>query len=63
MVKEGESILIYPTDGADPDMIVAELFKDGLIRVKMGGISKQPVKVSIEAPDLFKIARSEFVTA
>ena len=59
--REGETILVYPSQDVDPDMTVAELFKDGPIHIEIGNITSKQAKILIGAPDSLKVDRLEVV--
>ncbi len=58
-----ESITIEPSSNIPPEMTVAELFKNGLIRIKCSALYESAVKLSIQAPRTLKIMREELETA
>jgi len=57
--REGETILVYPSLDVDPQMTVAELFKDGPIRIGIDKIKATQAKVLIQAPKTLEIVREE----
>jgi len=59
--KLEESIHIFPSDDLDPNMTVAELFKDGSIIVKVIDIENGKVRLGFNAPDCLDIAREELL--
>lgn len=59
--KEGQSIIISPAQGVDPNMTVAEFFEHGFIEVSLGRISGDQAKICFSATELVKITRSELV--
>lgn len=59
--QEGETILIYPEEGVDPDMTVGELFANGPIPIGIADIQGKSIKIAIDAPLALEILRSELV--
>ena len=57
--KKGQSLYIYPSPDINPDMTVAELFKDGPIKVRIVEMSRNQVKVGIDASRDLKVLRDE----
>jgi len=57
--RVGESLLIYPSLDVDPDMTVAELFKDGPMRIKCTRASGGQARLAIDASKLLAIAQTE----
>ncbi len=57
--KEGETILVYPSLDVDPDMTVADLFRNGPIRIGVGKITPYRAKVFIDAPETLEIVQEE----
>jgi len=59
--RKDESLLIYPSLDVAPDMTVAELFKDGPIKVMLTGITNKQASIGIDAPRSLAVARAEVV--
>ena len=55
--KTDESITIEPLDGVDPDMTLAEAFRNGPIEVKLIRINRSRVRLAIDAPPEFQVWR------
>lgn len=53
----GESILIYPSNDLPADMTVAELFKDGVVEVKVMRASNDDIKLVIATPKELEIVK------
>jgi len=59
--KENESLFIQLAKDVDPDMTVAELFKDGPIEIYVHDIRKTQIKIGIQAPQELNIIREEAI--
>ena len=59
--KEGEDILIFPAPDLNPEMTVAELFKDGPITIRLSHISRTQTRIGIDAPMALQIVRPELL--
>lgn len=59
--KEKETIHIFPVDGLDPNMTIAELFKDGSIIIRVIELTKGNVSLGIIAPRSLSVAREEIL--
>ncbi len=57
--RAGESIQIYPSENIDPNMTVAELFRDGPFEFHIRKINPGQVRISIQAPRELTILRNE----
>lgn len=58
--KVDQEIYIYPGDGLDPNMTVAELFSQGPIRVKLVEVRhSRDARLGIAAPDSLCVLRAE----
>jgi len=59
--RSGESIQIFPSRDIDPDMTVAELFKDGSIKIMImtREHNNQQVRLGIQAPGALTVLRDE----
>ncbi len=57
--RAGESIQIYPSENINPDMTVAELFRDGPFEFHIRKINPGQVRISIQAPRELTILRNE----
>jgi len=57
--NEGEKLLIYPDRDTDPEMTLAELFKNGPIEILIQKHNHGQTKVGIEAPVSLMIRREE----
>jgi len=51
MLKLKEPIHIFPSEDLDPNMTVADLFKDGSITVKVVDIYNEKIKLGFNVPD------------
>lgn len=58
--RPGQAIFVFPTEGIDPNMTVAELFEGGPIKI-MTDIKNGQVKVGIAAPKDLTVLREELV--
>ena len=59
--RKDESLFIYPSLDVDPNMTVAELFKDGPIKVMLTSIANKQASIGIDAPQSLAVARAEVV--
>jgi len=57
--RENESITIEPADGIDPSLTVGEAFAHGPIVLTVAHVASRRVRITIDAPRLLKILRSE----
>ena len=56
---ENESLFIQLAKDVDPNMTVAELFKDGPIEIYVHDLRKTQIKIGIQAPQELNIVREE----
>jgi len=56
---ENESLFIQLDKNTDPNMTVAELFKDGPIEIRVHDLRKTQIKIGIQAPQELDIVREE----
>ncbi len=61
--RQGEYITVYPADHVDPDLTVAELFKDGPMEIHVGSINKNQVRLNFKAPRELLLLRNELCEA
>ncbi len=61
--KDAESIVIRPGDDADPNMTLADLFRDGPIEITVYSQGSKRVKMGVPAPEQLRIWRKATVTA
>jgi len=59
--KENQSLFIMPNLDVNPNMTVAELFKDGPIEVYVHDFRKSQIKIGIDAPLELNIVRGEMI--
>jgi len=59
--RNEDSIQILPAVDLDPNMTVAELFRDSNIEIHFNKIRNGSVSVSISAPDELDLIRSELI--
>jgi len=59
--KEKQSLFIIPNLDVNPDMTIAELFKDGCIEIHLHEINRNQVKIGIDAPLELNIVRGEMI--
>lgn len=57
----GETFIIEPAPGIDPDMTVRQLFEAGPLVVALLGTKGNQSRIGIDAPDALKVLRSELV--
>lgn len=57
--RVGEALLLLPSDDLDPDMTVAELFRDGPVVVRVEEVRRSQAAIGIEAPKEFLVLREE----
>ena len=55
----GESIFIFPSDELSLDILISELFRDGLIQLTLTRINGNQARIGIVAPATLTIAREE----
>jgi sRNA-binding carbon storage regulator CsrA len=55
--KDAESILIRPGEGIDPQMTLADLFRNGPIEITIFSSSGNRVKMGVQAPEQLSIWR------
>ena len=55
--RDAESILIRPSDGIDPKMTLADLFKAGPIEITIFSSNGNRVKMGVQAPEQLSIWR------
>ena len=60
--KNGERLHLYPSEDIDPNMTVAELFKDGPLDIIIQDIKSNSAKVLIDAPEEIIILRDELLS-
>ena len=58
---ENESLFIQLSKDVNPNMTVADLFKDGPIEINVSDIRKTQVKIGIHAPLELNIIREEAI--
>ena len=58
---ENESLFIQLAKDVDPNMTVAELFKDGPLEIYVHDLRKTQVKIGIHAPLELNIIREEAI--
>jgi len=59
--KQNESLFIIPNLDVNPNMTVAELFKDGPIEIYVHDLRKTQIKIGIQAPQELNIVRGEMI--
>ena len=59
--KQNESLFIFPNLDVNPNMTVAELFKDGAIEVYVHDFRKTQIKIGIQASLELNIVRGEMI--
>ncbi len=59
--RTGESIFIFPSTQLNPNTPIAELFKDGPIRLTVTRVNGNQARLGIVAPASLIIAREEVV--
>ena len=57
--RESETILLCPLLDIDPDMTVADLFKNGPIRIGFSNIRSNQARIVITVPDTLQIVHEE----
>ena len=57
--KDAESILIRPAEDVDPQMTLAELFRDGPIEITVFSATGNRVKMGVQAPTELSIWRKD----
>lgn len=57
--KDAESILIRPGEEADPQMTLADLFRDGPIEITVFSAAGNRVKMGVKAPTELSIWRQD----
>ena len=57
--RQGEYVTVFPAAEVDPNMTVAELFKDGPMEIHVGSINKNQVRLNIKAPNELLLLRNE----
>lgn len=55
----GETLIIEPAPGIDPDMTVRELFEAGPVLVTLLGTKGNQSRIGIDAPGNLNVVRSE----
>ena len=61
--RDAESILIRPSEGVDPNMTLADLFKSGPIEIRIFSSNGKRVKMGVQAPEQLSIWRKQAVAA
>ena len=61
--RDSESIEIRPGDDIDPDMTLADLFRNGPIQITVFSPSGSRVKMGVQAPAQLCIWRKDAATA
>ncbi len=59
--KTDQAVIISPAEDLDPNMTVAELFGQSHIEIRFNKIKQGVVSVSIQAPKLLNLIRSELL--
>lgn len=59
--KTNESIIITPAKEIDTNMTVSELFNQGPIEIRFNKIRHDSASVSIQAPRVLELIRSELL--
>ncbi len=57
--RDAESILIRPGDDIDPNMTLADLFKNGPIEITIFSSNGKRVKMGVQAPRQLSIWRKQ----
>ena len=57
--KAQDIITIAPVEGVDTSLPISEIFKDGVIEIKLLEVGRRQVKVAIDAPSLLQIWRGK----
>ena len=60
--KYAESILIRPGEDTDPDLTLADLFRDGPIEITVFSDGSKRVKMGVQAPEQLSIWRKNAAT-
>ncbi len=61
--RDAESILIRPGDDIDPNMTLADLFKNGPIEITIFSSNGKRVKMGVQAPAQLSIWRKQAAAA
>ncbi len=59
--RMGESVYIFPSDDLDPDTTIADLFRDGPIKITLTRVNGNQSRLGIVAPGTLTIAREEVI--
>lgn len=57
--KAQDIITIAPKEGMDTSLPISEIFKDGVIEIKLLEVGRRQVKVAIDAPPQLQIWRGK----
>ena len=60
--KHSESILIRPGDDIDPNITLADLFRNGPIEIRVFSVGKKRVKMGVQTPEQLSIRRADAAT-
>ncbi len=61
--KAQDIITIAPVEGIDTSQPISEIFKEGVIEIKLLEVGRRQVKVAIDAPPLLQIWRGKKETS
>lgn len=59
--KDQEALVIFPGEGLDPNMKVADLFRDGPIRIGIRRTDGNKTRVDIDSPRVLTVLREELL--
>lgn len=59
--RDSEAVIIRPDVDLDPNMTVADLFRDGPLKVRVVAIEGRQVRLGIDTPKALNIVRDELL--